>query len=166
MHRRAFSLSLACLAVAPRAGAAEVVNPLLRVAERGRARVYVMGFAQAKDRSWLTPKIARAADASQELWIEVAPLDPAAPPSPVIAERGYDRTHDLFQVLPPELSARLLALLPKIGLTRDRLAPMRPWLARQAVQRAYAASQPPKQSSYGQASAADYPEQVMAARIV
>jgi uncharacterized protein YbaP (TraB family) len=160
--RRGFSAGMAALALAP-AASAQTVNPLLRVAERGRARVYIMGFAQAKDRSWLTPKIARAADQSRELWVEVAPFDPNGPTSPVITERGYDRSRDLFEVLPPETSARLLALIPKIGLTRERLSPMRPWLARQAVQRAYAASKP-QTGSYAVASDADYPEQVMTAR--
>jgi uncharacterized protein YbaP (TraB family) len=164
MLRRSFTLGVAGLALAPATpAAAPTVDPLLRVAERGPASVYIMGFAQARDRSWLTPKIARAADESRELWVEVAPFDPAAPPSPVIAERGYDRGRDLFEVLPPTLAERLLALAPKIGLTRERLAPMRPWLARQAVQRAFAASRPTPGSS-SQASDADYPERVMTAR--
>lgn len=160
--RREFSGGLAALGLAP-AARAQTVNPLLRVAERGRARVYIMGFAQAKDRRWLTPKIATAADQSRELWVEVAPFDAGGPMSPVIAERGYDRGRDLFQVLPPDVSARLLALAAKIGLTREQLSPMRPWLARQAVQRAYASSQA-RAGSYAAASDADYPEQVMVAR--
>lgn len=160
--RRIFTAALASLAAAPAAGAEGKPDPQLRIAEWEQAKVYIMGFATAEDRSWLTPKIARAADASGALWVEVPPLQPGATPSPVIAERGYDREHDLFQVLPAKLSARLLALAPRLGLSRERLAPMRPWLARQAVQRAFVAARPAAAAKA--APAADYPDQVMMAR--
>ena len=117
-------------------------GPLLYVLERGAAKVFILGHADAEDRSWFTPRIERAIRASRELWLETPP--PGGPPNdPALVERlGYDRQGSLFTVLGPELSQRLLARAAEAGVTRERLEPMRPWLAHYVVTSARMASRP------------------------
>jgi uncharacterized protein YbaP (TraB family) len=112
------------------------------LAQRGDSRVYLFGFADADDESWFTPKIQRALDEAIELWVETPPADLSAPQPgafPAVAELGYDRELDLFQILPPDLSKRVEDYAIRLELPRERLSPMKPWLAREAIQRAWVA---------------------------
>jgi uncharacterized protein YbaP (TraB family) len=115
-------------------------GPVLWVVERNDARVYLFGFGEAKDRSWLSPAIEQAFAESAEVWFEVPPANPSAGMSPVVQELGYARDRNLFDVLGPELAARTMSAAAELGIARERLEPMRPWLAREVIQRAYAAS--------------------------
>jgi uncharacterized protein YbaP (TraB family) len=146
IDRRFLSTGLGALVLGACAGMPKgsQPDPLLRVAQRQRGKVYLFGFADAKDESWLTLKVQRALDETTELWVETPPPGGTAPPagmSPVITELGYDRARDLFTVLPPDLSKRVEAYAAKLDLTRERLSPMKPWLAREAIQRAWVAKQ-------------------------
>src|SRR5437016_3729502 len=64
------------------ARAADTPHPVLWQVEKGDARVYILGFSEAKDRSWLTPAIRKAFENSQEIWFETPQRDPSAPPPP------------------------------------------------------------------------------------
>src|SRR5689334_4212180 len=77
MRRREFTAALAALSVGPcvRSLASSERGPLFWLAKRNQARVYLLGFSDAKvnERAWLTPSIQRAFDASSVLWLETAP---------------------------------------------------------------------------------------------
>lgn len=134
----------ACATTTPADG-----GPLLYALERGAARVYILGHADADDRSWFTPRIERAIRASRELWLETPPQG-GPPNDPALVERlGYDREGSLFTFLGPELSRRLLARAAEAGVTRERLEPMRPWLAHYVVTSARMASRPQAPSPDG-----------------
>lgn len=128
----------------------------------------MFGFASARDETWLTPKVAKALEQSDDLWVETPPPSPGPPPlgaSSVVQELGYDRSRDLFTVLPPDLAARTLAYGEKLGVTRERMAPMRPWLAREAIQRAYAAQKAGATAPAGGMSSPEvFPDAVIIAR--
>jgi uncharacterized protein YbaP (TraB family) len=112
-------------------------GPKLWLIEGGKSRAYLFGFAQARDRSWLTPAIEAAFSESSELWLETPPPQPGAPRSPLIDELGFDRARDLFEVLGPEVGRRALALANEYGLRPERLAPLRPWLAHYSLNSAF-----------------------------
>ena len=148
--RRALGALLACACLPGCATAAPADGgPLLYVLERGAAKVFILGHAEADDRSWFTPRIERAIRSAQELWLETPP--PGAPPStPALVEQlGYDRSGSLFTFLGPELAPRVLALAAKVGVTRERLEPMRPWLAHYVLTSARMASRPQAPSPEG-----------------
>jgi uncharacterized protein YbaP (TraB family) len=142
VDRRTFSASVGALlgSSCMMKPSAPIPDPLLRLARRGNSKVYLFGFADAADESWFTPKIERAVDEATELWVETPPMDLSAPQSgafPAVNELGYDRGRDLFQVLPPDLSKRVEDYATRLELPRERLSPMKPWLAREAIQRAW-----------------------------
>ncbi len=80
-------------------------GPRLWLATSGDAKVYVFGFGEAKDTSWLTPSIRRAFEQSSELWLETA--GPSEPTNQSPAERraaaermkrlGYEPGRTLFE---------------------------------------------------------------------
>src|SRR5262245_44956112 len=79
-------------------------GPLFWQAKRGAARVFVLGFTDARDRAWLTPSIQRAFNESSELWLETAgPQDPQPPdgkPFPeLIQELGFDQERTFYESL-------------------------------------------------------------------
>ena len=45
-------------------------GPNFWVVKRGEARVFILGFGEARDTSWLTPSIRQAFEASSELRLE------------------------------------------------------------------------------------------------
>jgi len=64
------------------ASAADTSRPILWQVERGGAKVTILGFSEAKDRSWLTPAIQKAFESSREIWFETPQRDPSAPSPP------------------------------------------------------------------------------------
>src|SRR5262245_17645535 len=110
-------------------------GPLVWIAERGEARVYIFGFGEARDRSWLSPTIERVLKESDEVWFET-PQGNALPPSAaVLQEIGYDTTRPLSSSLDPALYVRTKAMAESLGMDLSRLETMRPWMARTAIQR-------------------------------
>ena len=92
MKRRHLGLGILSFALAHRTLAAVVQGtPLLHVAKRGHSRVYLFGFGEAKDDSWLTPSIRRAFESSSDLWLEVGQ---APSPAPDAAKQREQLTHD------------------------------------------------------------------------
>ena len=119
-------------------------HPVLYRVQKGSAQVYVFGFGEAKDRSWLTPTIRAAFDESKEVWFETPPPNPNPPPAPptsqtqpIQAPPSQDRS--LFSVLKPGLAARLLAAAEKYGVLRDRLEHVPVWRAYFIINSAYLA---------------------------
>src|SRR5436189_5110707 len=102
------------------AAAADSPNPVLWQVEKGSAKVTILGFSEAKDRSWLTPAIRKAFESSREIWFETPQRDPSAPPpktpaAPAGPPPGTTE-QNLFDFLKPELSARMLAAAQKYGV--------------------------------------------------
>ena len=149
IDRRKGLLLLASLgALAPaataRALATSDAQPLLWVVEARNAKVYVFGFGDAKDRSWLTPPIKQAFQESQEVWFETPRLGSVptgAPPAgaPAARARPTSPPASLFDVLGPKLSERVLAAAMKYGVPRERLEHVRPWQAYFVINGAYVA---------------------------
>ena len=82
MLRRELNLGLLLFALTPRAWTSNTTSrgPLFWLATRGKARVFLLGFADAKanDESWFTPAIRKAFEESAELWLETAPQEALA----------------------------------------------------------------------------------------
>jgi uncharacterized protein YbaP (TraB family) len=166
------SLALAGLAALPgaaRAGAAR--EPILYRVVKGAGTVHMLGFSEATNNDWFVPKIAAALDAADTLWLETPPGSASAaaagessgpPVDPelqrIFAERALDPAHDLFEVLPPAVSARTGQWADKLKLTRNSLAPMRPWFARITIQQAYAAQ---RQTKADEGEKTVFPERVV-----
>ena len=80
----------------------------LQLFTRGHARVFVLGFGEAKDESWATPQVRRAFEASSDLWLEVS-HDPGSEPD--AAAKREQLTHNpdgrsFFDVLEPAVRVR------------------------------------------------------------
>lgn len=158
LDRRSFGTAmLVSLAWPSLVGArTETPNPLLYRIERGKGVVYLFGFSEATDESWYTPKIRTAFEASSTLWLETVPgsasnaaAGDAGPPpdaalQKIFDERAWDKDHDLFKILPPDIAARTAAWADKLKIDKAGLAKMRPWFARITIQQAYAAQQQAK----------------------
>jgi len=139
MQRRQLGLGILSVVLAHRVIAANPPGPPLHVAKRGRARVYLLGFGEAKDDSWLTPPIRRAFESSSDLWLEVS-QEPS--PAPDAAQQREQLTHDakgrsFFEVLDPALRVRAMDYCAQLGIAPETLAPQRPWSAFYKINGAY-----------------------------
>lgn len=122
-------------------------GPLFWRITRGKGRVFLMGFGDAKttDESWLTPAIQRAFGESSELWLEVAPPATAGQDaeSKAKADALYESlSHEppgrtLFDELDPEVRARTLAYIAKVGIPKQKLESLRPWSAYYVINSAF-----------------------------
>lgn len=146
-------------------------DPNLYRVIHGQGVVYILGFAEATDDSWFVPKIATALEATDVLWLETPPGSATAaaegqataPPADpelqrVFAEEAIDATHDLFEVLPADVSARTLDWAGKLQIAQETLAPMRPWFARITIQQAYASQ---RQAAADEGQKLVFPESVV-----
>jgi uncharacterized protein YbaP (TraB family) len=107
--------------------------PILWTVRRGKGKVHLFGFADAKDRSWLTPAIDRAFQESSQIWFESPHPDPSANDLPKSTQNfrkqfGYDQQHSIFD-LDASVSSRLLKAAVTYGVPRETLEHTRPWLA-------------------------------------
>jgi uncharacterized protein YbaP (TraB family) len=141
MLRRDFGIGMLLLAFARSAGAALHVpdRTPLQVLMRGRARVFLFGFGDAKDDSWATPELRRAFQASSALWLEVS-HDPGSEPDAASKREQLARAADgrtFFDVLEPAVRARAREYCAQLGISEDRISPQRPWSAFYAINRAY-----------------------------
>lgn len=178
MHRREFitMAGLASLALTFQADALSTATatatatatdgPILWLVERQRAKVYLFGFGEAKDRSWLTPKIQRAFDESDEIWFET-PSEAAVVPDEekkrqqaeqarLTDELGHDNTRTLFDTLGPRLGERTLKTANELSVPKERIEHLRPWLAYFILNSAFL------RSAHLQVS--DFPDQVLGVR--
>jgi len=117
------------------------VGPPFWVARRGDAQVFILGFGESRDTSWLTPSIRKAFDQSSELWLETA--GPGAPDTldagakRAAAERveklARDSTRSLFEALEPTVRERTRAYLAELQINPDSVTALRPWRAYYAI---------------------------------
>ena len=126
MQRRQFCVALAALGFGVDAQPANRARPWFWRARRQSSIVYLLGAAEANDRSWYTPEIQRAFDESSELWLET-PLDPWPPA--LVKERAYDSTRTFFDSLEPAVRERAIAYVEELGIERASIDRLRPWYA-------------------------------------
>jgi uncharacterized protein YbaP (TraB family) len=88
--------------------------------------VFILGFADAKDDSWLTSPIRQAMLHSSELWLEVSP---ARPNEELLEELGTESGRTFFEALEPEVRERALAYVAQLGISRASIEGQRPWRA-------------------------------------
>jgi uncharacterized protein YbaP (TraB family) len=141
MLRRDFGIGMLSIALAQRAGAALKPNKgePLRILERGHARVYLLGFGEAKDESWATPEVRRAFHASSELWLEVS-HDPGSEPDSAAQREQLSRNPDgrsFFDVLDPQVRVRARDYCAQLGIAPETIEPQRPWSAFYTINGAY-----------------------------
>ena len=139
MQRRHLGLGILSLVLAHRAFASTPPGPPLHVAKRGRARVYLFGFGEARDESWMTPPIRDAFESSSDLWLEVS-QEPS--PVPDAARQREQLAHDaqgrsFFDVLDPALRVRASDYCAQLGIAPETIAPQRPWSAFYTLNGAY-----------------------------
>jgi uncharacterized protein YbaP (TraB family) len=111
--------------------------PPLWVIRRRGARVFLMGFGEAKDNSWFTPTVQRAFKQSSQLWLEVAPApnpdnrDAAVKEAEAqqIKKLEHESGRTLFEALQPAVRSRLQPYLDKFGVQRESIETLRPWRA-------------------------------------
>jgi len=121
-------------------------GPLFWLARRANARVFILGFADANDESWLTPPIRRAFQGSSELWLEVAP-DKAD--SELINEIGQESGRTFFDELEPPVRERTLAYMAALGIKNESIKTQRPWRAFYTINSAFwSQNKPPYQEVY------------------
>lgn len=111
-------------------------GPLFFLASRAQTRVYLLGFGEAKDRSWLTAPIERAFNESTDLWLEgpgPAPKDEDPAAKQAAADRmdklGRETGRTLFDALEPPSASGPSRISPSSAsrATRSlRSAPGRP----------------------------------------
>jgi uncharacterized protein YbaP (TraB family) len=130
--RRNVSFSLAAAVGFPGAFAHESVRrtgPLLWVATKAKASVYLFPFGEAKDGSWFTDRVKDAFASSSELWLELGPPPPKDRVDALYENLGHDSARTLFEALTPPVRARALQYMSELGIPRDSVQTMRPWLA-------------------------------------
>ena len=135
-------------------------EPVLWHLERDGAKVYILGFSEAKDLSWLTATVKHAFQESREIWFETPHDDPSAPPpskAPARSRPPDVTEHNLFEVLSPALSARILSAAQKYGVSRERLKHASPWQAYFILNGGYFAHQ-----GAGMADVESFPDVVLA----
>jgi uncharacterized protein YbaP (TraB family) len=163
MQRREFIVAGAAgiygLAIGRRRAAAE---PILWSVERDGSGVYILGFADAKDRTWFTPTVASAFQESTDVWFETPKGPPAAGDDggDALAKRlGTDPRRDLFDVLGPRTGPRALTVATELGIPRETLAHQRPWLAFYTINDAF-------RQRYHVYVEGELPDQVLAAMAI
>ncbi len=150
VSRRQFNIGTLAIVAITTAGRARGANaePSLWLVSRGAAKVYLFGFSDAKDRSWLTPRIERAFSESGALWLETPPppgaataeeISAAGPLSALMLGQGTDPQQSLFEAIGPALTARTLAVANELNVPRNQIEPLRPWLAYVIIDTAFRA---------------------------
>ena len=138
MLRATLVTLLCCLAMAEASPGQPVgpVGPKLWVVANGGARVYVFGFGESRDTSWLTKPVRQAFDASSQLWLENArgpQTDLDQESRQAAAERmerlGHLTGRTLLDVLEPAVRERTLAYLAELSIPLDSVKTLRPWRA-------------------------------------
>jgi uncharacterized protein YbaP (TraB family) len=149
MLRREFSLALCSLALAPYAAQATSSpsrGPLFWCATRGKARVFILGFGEAKDKAWLTPLVERAFRQSSELWLEVAPPKTQRSGEDAASKRAaeelmetlsHESQRTFFDALEPSVRERTLAYVAELGIKKESIETLRPWAAYYAINSAF-----------------------------
>jgi uncharacterized protein len=158
MRRREVALALCSLAVAPSliAATAAARGPLFWRAKRGNATVYLLGVAEAKDRSWLTPTIKSAFEQSSALWEEIAPPPSLEHVNQLYEQYGFDSQRTFFDALDRPVRERAERYVAELGIDSKSIEHMRPWRAYYVFASAFGA-----RTRAAAASERDYPDRVL-----
>jgi uncharacterized protein YbaP (TraB family) len=149
--RRHFNLALGLLTLAPVALCARSADdssrgPLFWRITRGKARVYLLGFGDARDESWFTPTIRKAFADSSELWLEVGHDEEGGSGDAVAKARedaAYEQLshessgHTFFDDLAPDVRQRTLTYMADLGVTKESVEALRPWSAYYTINSAF-----------------------------
>jgi uncharacterized protein YbaP (TraB family) len=152
MRRRDFNLAMGSVALgslARRIYATDAPGsdrgPLFWMITRAKARVFLLGFGDAKDKAWFTPMIQRAFELSSQLWLEVGPA--AAPQTEDAATRQananlrtqleHESGRTFFDTLQPAVRSRLPTYLETLGVKKESLETLRPWRAYYVINSAF-----------------------------
>lgn len=151
MLRRHFNLALGLWTLAPwvlcaRSAEISTRGPLFWLITRGQSRVYLLGFGDARDESWLSPTIRKAFARSSELWLEVG-HDEGGGGRDSVAKARDDAVYEqlshqppgrtLFDDLASDVRRRLLSYMVDLGVTQESIATKRPWSAYYAINSAF-----------------------------
>ena len=140
LTRRAFCMAFGGAVAVTHASAGQeraARHPLLWRAARGRAAAFVFPFGEAKDDSWLTDTVARAFDASGQLWVELGrPLSPQRQ-ADLYIELGHDGSRSFLDALEPPVRARAQSYMRELDISPESVQDMRPWLAYYTFATAY-----------------------------
>jgi uncharacterized protein YbaP (TraB family) len=113
-----------------------VQGPLFWRIARGKANVYLLGFAEANDKSWFTPSIQRAFHRSSALWLEVGyaklPED-----AEQIQQLEHESGRTFFDALDRSTRERALACLAALDLKKESVETLRPWRAFYTINSAF-----------------------------
>jgi uncharacterized protein YbaP (TraB family) len=158
MQRREVALALGSLAVAPSliAAKAAVRGPLFWRAKLGNATVYLLGVAEAEDRSWLTPTIQAAFEQSSTLWEEIAPPPSLEHINQLYEQYGFDSQRTFFDALDRPVRERAERYRADLNIDRKSIEHMRPWRAYYVFASAFGA-----RPHAAAASEPDYPDRVL-----
>ena len=113
---------------APLAASQPSGGPPLYMAQRGNAKVYLLGGANAQNDQWQTPQIRAALEVMTHLWEE-------DPPGQSVFNRqlnidlGTRKGGSLYDDLTPAETARVENLAKSLGIDEKLLTQMRPWAA-------------------------------------
>jgi hypothetical protein len=112
------------------AGAVQA-EPAIWVVKGPHATIYLFGTVhlQKPGGDWMTPKIRKAFDDSDNLTLEIANIDDQAAVMPVVMKLGFDLSHPLNTVLAPADETKLEAAETALGLPAAQVNMMRPWMA-------------------------------------
>jgi uncharacterized protein len=116
------------LVVAASAGALPQRAPLMYLANRKDAKVYIFGVGGSSDRKWLSKSIESAVNASKEVWGE-SPVGPVNISNEFIERLGTRSQGNLFDDLSPDQAQRVSNLAAKLAFPAEKLQSMKPWYA-------------------------------------
>lgn len=112
---------------------------------RGNGRVFLLGFGEAKDDSWVAPQIWGAFEKSSSLWLEVGHSDSSPGPETRnrIEELSHEKGRTFFDVLKPSVQKKTLRFMSELGIKRESLETLRPWRAYNVIMRAFYSNRRP-----------------------
>jgi hypothetical protein len=129
------------LFAAPAVATTRDADPALWVVRDADTTVYLFGTVHflPKDLAWFDDAVADAFKASDELRMELLPVDNPASLAPLIMRLAVDPNgRTMSQRLSPEDHAAYVKALTEIGLPASQLEPLEPWfIGVQAVSRMY-----------------------------
>ncbi|AWM78228.1 TraB/GumN family protein [Phenylobacterium parvum] len=121
------ALGLACT---PALAAPRDADPALWVVRDADTTIYLFGTVHflPKDLSWFDEAVADAFNASDELRMELLPVDDPASLAPLIMKLAVDpQGRTMAQKLTPEDHAAYVKAMNEVGLPAGQLEPLEPW---------------------------------------
>lgn len=101
---------------------------LWAVRDQGTTVYLFGGMGVQTDTTWITPKVERAFDASETIWLE-NPSGDSEQFDELIVERGFQEGYSALNMLDDSDRTRLLAILERAGASPELLEGRRAWLS-------------------------------------